>query len=47
MHTLEPDHVEQESHVEPTPAEDITNPFPEQGKLWCIPPIFLDFGFAK
>jgi hypothetical protein len=49
MHTIEPDHAEQDQglSVEQASVEDTTNLLAEQGKPWCIAPLFIDFGFAK
>jgi hypothetical protein len=45
MHMLDHAEQEQEPSAEQAPVEDVTNIFPEQGKPWCIPPLFLDFAF--
>jgi hypothetical protein len=49
MHLLYHIHEEltSEDQVEPTPVEDITNYFPEQGKPRCILPIILVFYFES
>jgi hypothetical protein len=47
MHPLGPEPIEQEEElvVELAQVEDITNPFPEQGKPRCIASIILFFYF--
>jgi hypothetical protein len=47
MHPLGPEPVEQEEElaVELAQVEDVTNPFPDQGKPRCIPSIILFFYF--
>jgi hypothetical protein len=49
MHMLEHFHglLEQKILAEQAQVEDLTNTAQAQGKSQCIPPIFLDFGFAK